>query len=320
MTEPMLKQETTEERQKESRIRWTEAERMKVCRRLFALRDVSTLTTVEALDLAQRELPEERKRPFGGSMVHDLRRVYDAWLPKHLTEAHDDRVQARTLLETDQVCGPIVTPPTEDAKVLAEPEVAVVEAAVEPTNRAVDAPKAPPPGIPLGPMELALQRVIGDAVEDRIGVLVREMQAEMQRTREEFQNLLTQQYDAFMCYFDDEYKARNEARAEYIPDPAHVPVLLSQARVRQKKVLISGGQTDQFHAIRLHFKGIEFSFIDGRNPRQVGAGGFYDLVICTKYTNHSARDALIKLHGNRVVMIDGALNNCIAAVKQYLKL
>jgi hypothetical protein len=164
--------------------------------------------------------------------------------------------------------------------------------------------------------------MVGHAVGERIGQLTEAMREEMQRTRDEFQSLLAQQYDAMMCYWDPKYKERHEAAAEYVPDPALKLGVLQEVRVRQRKVLVvNGGKGDQFHNIRMHFKGVHFEFADSSNMKSLAAGTFYDLVVCTAFVGHKATGLLKNLHGNRVVYGDirgmGAL---VAYVKKHLDL
>jgi hypothetical protein len=326
------------------RINWSKSEYLLVARRFFALQDThSEIAAVPMMEIAQRCLPEARRRPFSTSknlvygVVPRFKFLYDEWVTATPGGASEDRIAARDLFPGDGPQPEESTPEVQEqaAELVARAQGSGLQVKVGtefpviPVSTAIPVmtpPETPAPvvlsGPPLGPLELALQQMVGNAVNDQVGKLVVALREEQALMREQFQGLLSAQYDALMCYFDPAYKERCEAQSAYVPDPSNpIPfAVLTQMRVRQKRVLVSGGQTDQFHQVRLHFKGVDFTFIDGREPRKVGAGGFYDLVVCTKYTNHSARDALKRLHGNKVVMIDGAITALIATVKKYLDL
>jgi len=301
-----------------SPVRWTADEYLLVARRFFAIRAVSKLYMPEAADLAQQCLLPERHRPFMGDnkgLIHvavpKFKAAFEPWALDN-----DELVKADRLAMVAELDG--AEPAVEPEPPAPPPAAPMLESFDIPARPApVPASMAPTPA--LGPLETALAGMVANAVGAEVGRLVEAVRQENQRNREEYQSLLAQQYDALMCYFDPEYKRRRELTAEYVHDHS-LPPLLEQVRMRATRVLISCGESSMYNGVQMHFKGVEFTFVNATNLQKVSSGAFYDLVVCTRFTSHSAMAILRKHHGNKVVSIDGGISLLVGTIRKHLGL
>lgn len=329
-------------------VAWTAEERMSVAIKwqsiLEANPDRKVVSLMEALTAAQGVLPEDRRRPSHGNELVLLRKVLEDAKAKKADVQGQERMKEVFREEIKKefppapppappapAPAPVAAPAPEVSQVKLNIQAPLEDSALPPVRShltPLPTPFPPPPAVlpqtpTLGPLELALQQMVGTAVGQQLGTLIEAMREEQVRTRMELQHLLTEQYDALRSYWDPEYKKAREAQARYIPEHVDTTTYrdtLNTVRIRPKRVLISGGADDRYHAVQRHFKGVDFEFIDAHNARAVSKGGYYDLVVCTKFTSHPARDTLINLHGNKVVMVDGSVGPVIAIIKQKLEL
>lgn len=287
-----------------SRVFWSKSERLMVALKWKEILDKNPnrrlVSLMDALEAAQSILPAARRRTPVQAEIVKMREVL-------AEQAKLGGVAVQTEKQVQPKLN--IGPETNEEWIAA---------------RRADLTKLPTsPSLGLGPLEMALASLVERATTDSIARIIEMMKVEMAAQREEFQHLLTEQYDSLMSYWDPDYKKLRDTQPSYVGDLEQQPAFratLEQVRVRPKRVLVSGGQTDQYHGLRERFRGVEFTFVDGREPRKIGAGGFYDLVVCTKYTNHPARDTLIRLHGNKVVMVDGAIGPVTDVIRRRLGL
>lgn len=136
---------------------------------------------------------------------------------------------------------------------------------------------------------------------------VREMLAEHRRAMQE---MMVQSHDSLMKYWNPEYigfEDSMKSAVDRISESVTAQLVSSPPeKQKSKKVLVVSNNERRLLPLEEKFEDCKFTFVNGENNRQVGSRGMYDIVICTRFVNHSTYDKLRELYPNKVHYANGS--------------
>lgn len=285
------------------RIRWTPEERHQVFAHMAKM-GVDRYTKGNDLASALRKATVEtgvRSRPWSHSAVENERCRYLEWLKARPSQG--EVLEVSLAPTSKQTSSPIVPQKPIQA------EVSLPSSVIRPK---VSAPTEPP------------AKALPDALEPMLAKTKEEILEKVQKMlddhRSQIQEMLTGFYDSLMCYWDPKHAEKTILPPEYVEPENTFKKSLADRRPRTRRVLVAASNARQLLDVQNHFKNVEFSFVSGDNPRQVKAGGHYDLVVATRFLTHSTWDALRAMHGDNVVFVNGSKKDVVNTVRERFQI